>query len=160
LEEVEDSFSRRIFVPMIEEVSAGAVIFLDKDGERRYLALHYPAGHWDFPKGGLERGESEEDAARREIKEETGLTVDSFIPNFKKKIEYRYRRADGLSHKQVIFFLAKASSDKVKISYEHSGYEWLTFEQAIKRLSFENARSILRESNDFLSKEAKHETVG
>lgn len=145
---------------MIEELSAGALIFLEKNGERRYLALHYPAGHWDFPKGGVERGESEEEAARREIMEETGLKVDSFIPNFRKKIDYHYRRADGLSHKQVIFFLARANSDRVKISHEHSGYEWLRFDQAIKRLSFENARNILREANEFLSKQAKNETVG
>ncbi len=146
---------------MIEEISAGAVIFLEREnGERRYLALHYPAGHWDFPKGGVEDGESEEQAARREIMEETGLLIDSFVPNFRKKIEYHYRRAAGLSHKQVIFFLARATSDKVQISIEHSGYEWLTFDQAVKRLSFDNARNILREANEFLSKEAKSETIG
>jgi len=146
---------------MIEELSAGAVVFFEKgDGERRFLALHYPAGHWDFPKGGVEKGESEQDAARREIQEETGLLVEGFIPNFRKKIEYHYRRADGLSHKQVVFFLAKANSEVVRISYEHSGYEWLTFEQAIRRLSFENARNILREANEFLSREAKSETIG
>jgi bis(5'-nucleosidyl)-tetraphosphatase len=144
---------------MIEELSAGALIFYEKDGERRYLALHYPAGHWDFPKGGVERGETEEEAARREIMEETGLIVNSFIPNFRKKIEYHYRRADGLSHKQVIFFLARANTDRVKISYEHSNYEWLTFEQAMRRLSFENARNILREANAFLSRQAKTETA-
>jgi bis(5'-nucleosidyl)-tetraphosphatase len=146
---------------VIEEISAGAVIYFEKaNGERRYLALHYPAGHWDFPKGGVEDGESEEQAARREIREETGLTIESFVSNFKKKIDYHYRRADGLSHKQVIFFLARATSDRIQISYEHSGYEWLTFDQAIRRLSFDNARNILREANEFLSKEAKSETIG
>jgi bis(5'-nucleosidyl)-tetraphosphatase len=145
---------------MIEELSAGALVFYEKDGQRRYLALHYPAGHWDFPKGGVERGETEEAAAKREIREETGLTIDSFVPNFRRKIEYHYRRANGLSHKQVIFFLARANSDQVRISYEHSGYEWLTFDQAMRRLSFENARNILREANEFLSKQARTETVG
>ncbi len=145
---------------MIEELSAGAVIFIEIDGERRYLTLHYPAGHWDFPKGGVEKGESEQEAAKREIKEETGLKIESFVPNFRRKIEYHYRRADGLSHKQVIFFLARANSDKVRLSYEHSGYEWLSFDQATKRLSFENARNILREASDFLSKQATSGKVG
>lgn len=144
---------------MIEEISAGAVIFFEDNSDRKYLALHYPAGHWDFPKGGVEKGESEEEAARREIKEETGITIQSFIPDFKKKIDYHYRRADGLSHKQVIFFLAEAKTDKIKLSFEHSGYDWLSFQQALKRLSFENARNILREANDFLSKRAKNQTA-
>jgi bis(5'-nucleosidyl)-tetraphosphatase len=139
---------------MIEEVSAGAVVFFERQGsQRRFLALHYPAGHWDFPKGGIEKGESEEEAAIREIREETGIEIRNFIPSFKKKIEYHYRRADGFSHKQVIFFLAEAPTDKIRISFEHSGYEWLTYEDAMKRLSFENARNILKDANDFLSKQ-------
>src|SRR5487761_1247959 len=87
--------------------------------------------------------------------EETGLKVDSFISNFRKKIEYHYRRSGGLSHKQVVFFLAKADRDEVKISFEHSGFEWLTFEQSTRRLTFENARNVLRDANDFLSKQAE-----
>jgi bis(5'-nucleosidyl)-tetraphosphatase len=144
---------------MIEEISAGAVIFFEGNSFRKYLALHYPAGHWDFPKGGVEKGETEEEAAIREIMEETGISIGSFIPGFKKKIEYHYRRADGLSHKQVFFFLAEAKTDSVRISFEHSGYEWLSFEQALRRLSFENARNILREADDYLSKRAKSQTA-
>ena len=141
---------------MIEELSAGAVVFYDTTGkERQFLTLHYPAGHWDFPKGGVEDGESEEQAAIREIREETGIIIDHFISDFKRKIEYHYRRADGFSHKEVVFFLAKANSMKVQISFEHSGFEWLTFERALRRLSFDNAKKILREANAFLSKEAE-----
>ncbi len=141
---------------MIEELSAGAVVFHEKsDGEgRRYLALHYPAGHWDFPKGAVEKGETEEQAARREIFEESGLRIQSFIPNFKRKIEYHYRRSGGLSHKQVIFFLAKSETDRVRISFEHSGYEWLTYERALRRLTFDNARNVLRDADVFLSEQA------
>jgi len=139
---------------MIEETSAGAVIFRDDPvrGARTFLVLHYPAGHWDFPKGAVEKGETEEQAAKREILEETGLRIESFIPNFRKQIEYHYRRQDSLAHKRVIFFLAEAKESKVRISFEHSGYDWLTFEQLLRRLTFENAKSVLREANSFLSK--------
>lgn len=143
---------------MIEERSAGAVVFYeDADKhDRLYLVLHYPAGHWDFPKGAVEKGETEEQAARREIMEESGLRIESFIPNFRKVIEYHYRRSEGLSHKQVIFFLAKSDSKDVRISFEHSGYDWLNLDQALRRLTFENARNILRDANAFLPpKEAK-----
>jgi bis(5'-nucleosidyl)-tetraphosphatase len=138
---------------MIEELSAGAVVFHEdaSNHNRRFLVLHYPAGHWDFPKGAVEKGETEQEAARREIMEETGLKIDSFIPDFRKKIEYHYRRSGGLSHKQVVFFLARAERDDVKISFEHSGYEWLTFEQSIRRLTFENARKVLIDANDFIA---------
>ena len=69
---------------MIEEVSAGAVIYHDdpNSGVRKYLILHYPAGHWDFPKGAVEKGETEEQAATREIFEESSLRVSSFVSQF------------------------------------------------------------------------------
>ena len=138
---------------MIEEVSAGAVIYHDDPnvGTRKYLVLHYPAGHWDFPKGAVEKGETEEQAAVREIFEETGLRVRRFHPNFRKEIEYNYRRQNGSAHKRVIFFLANSDISTVRISFEHSGYEWLTYELAARRLTFDNARSVLREANSLLS---------
>ena len=139
---------------MIEEVSAGAVIYHDDQnvGTRKYLVLHYPAGHWDFPKGAVEKGETEQQAAIREIFQETGLRVNAFDPTFRKEIEYNYRRQNGLAHKRVIFFLANSDTSTVRISFEHSGYEWLTFEQTVRRLTFDNARSVLREANSRLSK--------
>jgi bis(5'-nucleosidyl)-tetraphosphatase len=139
---------------MIEEVSAGAVVYYDdlSSATRLFLVLHYPAGHWDFPKGAVERGETEEQAARREIFEETGLRVEGFIPGLRKEIEYYYRRQDRTAHKRVIFFLARAGETRVRISHEHSGYEWLNFERAMGRLTFGNARAVLKEANSWLQK--------
>jgi len=139
---------------MIEETSAGALVFRDDPirSTRLYLVLHYPAGHWDFPKGAVEKGETEEQAAKREILEETGIRVESFVPNFRKEIEYYYRRQNNLAHKRVIFFLAMTSESKVKISFEHSGYDWLTYDQLQRRLTFENAKNVLRDANTFLTR--------
>ena len=139
---------------MIEDVSAGAVIYHDdpNSGVRKYLILHYPAGHWDFPKGAVEKGETEEQAATREIFEESSLRVSSFVSDFRKVIEYHYRRQDGLVHKRVIFFLAKSDVSTVKISFEHSGYDWLAFDQSLRRLTFENAKNVLRDADSWLSK--------
>lgn len=141
---------------MIEEVSAGAVIYHDEteSNARKYLVLHYPAGHWDFPKGAVEKGETEEQAAKREIFEETSLRVDGFAANFRKEIEYHYRRQDGLVHKRVIFFLAKADAINVRISFEHSGYDWLGLDQSLRRLTFENAKNVLKDADSWLTKQS------
>lgn len=140
---------------MIEELSAGAVVFYDdQKSSREYLVLNYPAGHWDFPKGAVEKGETEVQAAIREIREETGIEVTSFMNGFRRKIEYRYRKANQLSHKQVVFFLARSQTREVRLSYEHAKYEWLTWEQAQSRLTFANARNVLRDADLFLSKAA------
>ena len=133
--------------------SSSSIITIPNSGARKYLVLHYPAGHWDFPKGAVEKGETEEQAATREIFEESSLHVNSFIPNFRKEIEYHYRRQDGLVHKRVIFFLAKSDVTSVKISFEHSGYDWLVFDQSLRRLTFENAKNVLRDADSWLSKQ-------
>jgi len=73
------------------EKSAGAIIFRREKGILKYLLLHYKAGHWDFPKGNIERGESLAETVKREIKEESGIFDLNFIPGFKESIEYFYK---------------------------------------------------------------------
>jgi len=145
---------------MIEEISAGALIFRDDPvrSTRLFLVLHYPAGHWDFPKGAVEKGETEEQTAKREILEETGIRIDAFLLGFRKEIEYYYRRQNNLAHKRVIFFLAQTSESRVRISFEHSGYDWLTYDQLLRRLTFENAKNVLKEANAFLAKQEASST--
>ena len=67
---------------MIEETSAGIVLFRKEESKILFLLLHYPSGHWDFVKGKMEQGESTHQTAVRETKEETGITDITFIENF------------------------------------------------------------------------------
>ncbi len=137
---------------MQKEKSAGAVVFmLDKDSIR-YLLLHYEAGHWDFPKGHVEEDEKEKETVKREVKEETGIEKIEILKGFKEKIHYFYKLKGELMSKDVIFYLAKAKEEKIKISYEHKGFEWLPYEEALERLTFKNAKEILKKVNDFLGK--------
>lgn len=141
------------------ERSAGAVIFKEERGKIYYLLLHYPGAshrskkdYWDFPKGHLEKGESEKEAAKREIEEETGLKEIEFIDGFQETIKYFFKWKKKNVLKFVTFFLAKTKTKKVQISPEHIGYEFLPYEKAKERLTFENAKEILKKAHYFLLK--------
>lgn len=139
--------------------SAGAIVFRRKKNVILYLLLHYQAGHWDFPKGHIEKGEGEEDALRREVLEETGIKHLRLIPGFRKKIKYFFQapspfckrvRTPQLILKFVIFYLAETRTKKIKISFEHTDYRWLPYEKARKLLTFKSAKVVLREAARFL----------
>ena len=150
-----------------KHISAGTIIFRTIHSKRpsdakamagrEYLLLYYLSYYWDLPKGTVEEGETMEETATREAKEETGLDV-NIIDGFKEKIKYFYRETRAknpkqngqLVFKQVIFFIAEATSNKVKISDEHSDFIWLPFEKAITILKYKTAKEILTKAEEFL----------
>ena len=131
------------------EKSCGAVVFR-KNKETEYLLLHYEAGHWDYVKGQVEPGETEKNTVLRELKEETGIEDAHFMEGFREEISYFYRRGGRTILKKVIFFLLETKRIEVRLSYEHIGYEWLTSQKAMERLTFSNARKVLTRAHDFL----------
>ncbi len=135
---------------MPPEKSCGAIIFRIEEGKRLYLLLHYTGEHWDFPKGHVEAGETEGQTALREIQEETGISQLEMVPGFRQRISYSFSRANELVPKHVIFFLAKTSEGSVQLSDEHMGFEWLEYNEAKKRLTFENARKLLEKAEAHL----------
>ena len=91
---------------MAKEKSCGAVVFKkQREGNIRYLLLHYDAGHWDFPKGNQEKKETEEQTAVREIKEETGIEDIEFVDDFKETIKYFYKKGEETVYKEVAYYL-------------------------------------------------------
>jgi len=137
---------------MAFEKSCGALIFRAEGGTRLYLLLHYAGGHWDFPKGHVEKGESEEQTARREIAEETGIAALEFLPGFREEISYSFRHGNGeMAQKAVAFFLARTNEKLVRLSGEHIGFEWLPYGAARKKATYENARTLLEKAEKRLS---------
>ena len=120
------------------EKSCGGVIFQKKGPAVYYLIIKHKekdGGHWDFPKGHVENGESEQETALREIYEEVELKV-KFLDGFREEVLY-FAKPD--IHKTVVFFLCKSDSSEVKYIFDElESHAWLTFKEALKRLTFEN----------------------
>jgi 8-oxo-dGTP pyrophosphatase MutT (NUDIX family) len=140
---------------MPKETSAGAVVFRN-NGKIYYLLLHYKSGHWDFPKGHIENGEDEDKTVKREIEEETGIKDINIIDGFKDWINYFFRKTYE-EHKKapwvfkiVNFYLAETKTKQVKLSDEHIGYKWLNYDDALKQLTYKNAKEILKKANNYI----------
>lgn len=135
----------------MKEKSAGAIVFRE-DKERKYLILHYEEGHWDFPKGNIEEGESEKQTVIREVEEETGIKEIKFIEGFKEKINYFYTGSNKERiSKEVILFLAETEEEDIKLSHEHVDHQWLDYSKALEKLTHDNTKNILRKAEAYLN---------
>jgi bis(5'-nucleosidyl)-tetraphosphatase len=134
-----------------KEHSAGVVLYRQMKEHREYLLLHYPGGHYDFPKGHLEENESEREAAFRELEEETGIRRIIWIEGFKYKIDYFFRKKGKLVPKDVVYFLARTTQKKVTLSDEHQGALWVPYNEAQEIITFKNTKKILLEAEKFLN---------
>ena len=141
------------------EKSAGAIVFRKEKEVLYYLLLHSELGHWGFPKGNIEKGESLTGTIKREVKEETGIKDIEFISNFKETIKYFYKREGKNIFKTVVFFLTETKTKDIKISWEHVGFEWLSYNKAFKKITFKNSKQILKKANDYLLLRGKGEGV-
>lgn len=153
--------------PTIWEKSVGSVLFRrSATGNREYLLLQYPSGHFDFPRGHVDSGETEEATLRRETLEETGI---SELTVFPKRLstkffyrargnEYERRRTEGRGtwiFKEVHLYPAETEGlPETTLSHEHTSFVWLPFDQALDKVTFENAKNVLQAAEDYL----RHET--
>ena len=132
-------------MPRLER-SAGFVIFRvapNTPGGRVYLLLNY-GRHWDYAKGHIEPGESDLEAAVRELREETGLPPPRVVEGFGHEVRYEFRSSrHGEVCKHVSFFLGETHGTRVVLSEEHVGAEFLSFDNAMARLTYPNAREVL-----------------
>ncbi|MEM3086675.1 MAG: NUDIX domain-containing protein [Halobacteria archaeon] len=128
------------------ERSAGAVILRRTPEGPVFLLLEYgPGGHWDFVKGKVEPGETEEQTVHRETAEETGIADLRLRKGFRESILYYYRRPNGVTaRKTVTYFIGETGTERVVISDEHSKFVWLPLEKALEKVTFDNARRVLK----------------
>ena len=87
------------------------------------LLLQYPQGHWSFPKGHIEEGETNHHTtASRELAEETGIVDISIDEDWSSRTEYTFRRKGSVVPKQVFWYIAETSELDVVLSHEHTNY--------------------------------------
>tara|TARA_Y100000031_G_C7948002_1_gene260183 strand:- start:133 stop:549 length:417 start_codon:yes stop_codon:yes gene_type:complete len=129
--------------------SAGFVIFKETLNSVAYLLLHNVKGHWDFPKGLIEEGEEPLAAAKREAKEEADLTHLEVIEGFHEKVSYDFKEGGEEFTKHVDYFLAECS-DTVLLSDEHDEAVWVSYEEALSKLKFKEAKQVLEKAQNFL----------
>lgn len=144
---------------MQTEKSAGVIVYRRENDTRKYLLLHYEEFHWDFVKGKIEKNETEIATLTREANEESGLTDLEIIPNFKEKLSYFFKRNNVLVSKDVVFYLAKTNQKDIKLSHEHIGYKWVSFENALKQLTYKNAQEVLKKAENFLKEYNKQKKL-
>lgn len=131
------------------EKSCGAVIFRPgQTGKLLFLAVQSKVhGHWGFPKGHVEAGETEEETAIREVREETGLEI-AICQGFRTTSHYQSAMD---TQKEVVFFPASPDRTDVRMQYEEiEAYRWVEFQELWQLLTFETDKKVLKEVLRFL----------
>ncbi len=128
---------------------AGGVAYRADGDAVRFLVVQASANpaHWVLPKGHIEPGETPEDAAMRELREEAGVDAEVLRPVG----DTRFSTAREAVH--VRFYLMRRRGD-VPAS-EHRGVAWLSYEEARDRLTFEDQRALLMRAHDLLPPDAR-----
>ena len=122
---------------MTYEKSCGAIIFNDKN---EVLLIQQNSGNWGFPKGHMEKGETEVQTAIREIKEETNVDIE-INENYRYEISYLQRED---MTKTVVYFVAKEiNSNEIKLQdIELQNYKWTNPEEVANTLTYDNITNL------------------
>lgn len=149
---------------MLKEKSAGTIVYrIDAQEGVQYLLLYLRGDYWNFSKGHVEAGESETEAALRELEEETGLKAAKVIDGWRQQTQFFYKESHGdkageFIRKDLALYLAELpAGQQVKLlanvgkGERINGYAWLTFKTAMKYIKFKNLKEILEEADSFIN---------
>jgi ADP-ribose pyrophosphatase YjhB (NUDIX family) len=131
------------------ETSAGGVVFRRApDGVVHYLLIRDSYENWGFPKGHVEQGEPEADAARREVTEETGL-ADLVPRGAVEVIDWYFRFRGRTIHKYCHFYLFESpAGDPVpQVDEGITACVWKPIAAAVATISYDNARAVLEHAD-------------
>ncbi|MDR1418326.1 MAG: NUDIX domain-containing protein [Endomicrobium sp.] len=136
---------------MVKETSCGAIVYkIENNNPLFVLVKTIQCNRWGFPKGHIEKGETEKETAIREIFEETGIKQLQFDNSFRHEDIYiiddeKTAKLEYKIEKHVIYFLALANNDEILVydKNEISEIRWIDFQKAKELLFFHNSKEIL-----------------
>jgi 8-oxo-dGTP pyrophosphatase MutT (NUDIX family) len=134
-----------------DEFSAGGVVVRNDGGQVVFLLIRDSYKNWGFPKGHIETGEKAEDAARREVTEETGL-ADVAVRGCLDEIDWHFRFRGQVIHKICRFFLMETGESETSPQRAEgiTACRWASFEEALALISYSNAREVLQRAKDMV----------
>jgi 8-oxo-dGTP pyrophosphatase MutT (NUDIX family) len=140
-----------------QERSAGGVVFRVAPGSQGspralFLLIRDSYRNWGFPKGHVEKGEPPEQAALREVAEETGLAELSLRGEID-TIDWYFRFRGRLIHKFCHFYLIESAGEETCPQREEgiTACRWLPLEEALEMISYANARDVLRRAAELMN---------
>ncbi|SVA69071.1 uncharacterized protein METZ01_LOCUS121925 [marine metagenome] len=142
------SHTRPVAVPESDarvERSSGGVVARRMEGSIHFLVIRDPYGIWALPKGHIEDGETTEEAALREVHEETGLKQIELGP-WLGTIDWCFEQKGELVHKHCDYFLMVSPEGDItpQITEGITECRWLTVEEAIAIVGYNNTRRIVQ----------------
>jgi 8-oxo-dGTP diphosphatase len=133
------------------EFSAGGVVYRRNDEGKLEILLIRVKNRWSFPKGNIEKGEPKDQAALREVKEETG--VDAEIIEYLGEVDYWYSMGLTRIHKFVYYYLMKyTGGDIVPQKEEIDEAKFIPFEEVENLLTYPTDKEIFERAKKVLKK--------
>lgn len=138
----------------MKDKSVGIIpIHIDKNADLSFLLVHQTAGHWGFPKGHPNLGESEIETALRELREETGIDKCKIINDFKYLQNYSFKKDGARIEKEVVFFIGFLGEENLFLDKDEiQASKWLDYNQALEQLTYKESRIMLKSVSKFLDK--------
>lgn len=141
--------------PVKRARSAGGVVFRRTGDALQILVLQHEGGKWMLPKGTIERGETPEAVALREVREETGLSNVRVVADLgEERYSFFWRTEDTFYDKTVHYFLLEFLGGEEPAPQREEGFvaaEWVGVDEAMARIKYKETREIVRRAREVLS---------
>jgi len=149
--------------PVKRAHSAGGVVFRRDHGGPSILLLRHESGKWMLPKGTIERGETPQEVALREVREETGISRVRVVADLgEERYFFFWRSEDAYYDKSVHYFLLEFLGGEEPAPQSEEGFvacEWVPFAEALHRITYKETREVVQRAKDYLDHKGERSDV-